>query len=137
MKEQAKNTLKHKAGPWGAAKRLWTSHLFKLSYKDKIIVLIVKYTNNSVEVILFLKQFGDVLYKYLYFYKINDVNIRKRLGIVYVHAIINFNLSDLCSSSVSRNCYGFIFKFKTFDDKLTQNDQWKTNKVTLIREIFQ
>ena len=30
-----------------------------------------------------------------------------------------------------------FIKFKTFDDKLTQNDQWKTNKSVFICELFQ
>ena len=121
----SQNILKHASGPRLTAKCAWTPlEAFSLFINDEMLNTIVENTNILIETFLAGKQdMIDDSDKYSFYKKVDLIDIKAFLGLLYLHAHLKLNMFDceiiwhyemannFFEAMMSLNCFIFISRF--------------------------
>ena len=110
-----------------------------------VVHTIVENTNTVIETFLAGKQdMIDDSDKYWYYKKVDLVEIKAFLGLLYLRARLKLNMFDrgtlwhhetannFFEAMISLNCFIFILRFITFDEKSTRAERRRYNKFVCV-----
>ena len=150
-KTPSQNILKHAPGPRLAATRARTPlEAFSLFINHEMLNTIVENTNTVIETFLAGKQdMIDDSDKYSFYKKVDLIDIKAFLGLLYLRARLKLNMFDLetiwhhetandfFEATMSLNRFVFISRFITFDEKSTRAERWRYDKSACMRFFFE
>ena len=136
-KTPSQNVLKHAPGPRQAAKRARTPlEAFPSFTNHEMLNTIIENTNTVIETFLAGKQdMIDDSDKYSFYKKVDLIDIKAFLGLLYLRARLKLNMFDhktiwhhetannFFETTMSLNHFVFVSRFLTFDEKSTQAER--------------
>ena len=142
--------MKHAPGPRLAATRARTPlEAFSLFINHEMLNTIVENTNAVTETFLAGKQdMIDDSDKYSFYKKVDLIDIKAFLGLLYLRARLKLNMFDLetiwhhetandfFEATMLLNRFVFISRFITFDEKSTRAEHWRYDKFACMRSLL-
>ena len=149
-KTPGQNILKHAPGPRLAVKRARPPlEAFSLFKNQEMLNTIAENTNTVIETFLSGKQdMIDESDKYSFYKKVDLIDIKAFLGLLYLRACLKLNMfdretmwhhemaNDFFEATMSLNRLVFISRFTIFDEKSTRAERWRYHKFAL-KKYFQ
>ena len=115
-----------------------------------LVHTIVENTNTVIETFLAGKQdMIDDSDKYSFYKKVDLIDIKAFLGLLYLRARLKLNMFDrgtlwhhetannFFEAMISLNCFIFILRFITFDEKSTRAERRRYNKFVCVWSFFE
>ena len=150
-KTPSQNILKHAPGPRLAVKRARPPlEAFSLFKNQEMLNTIAENTNTVIETFLSGKQdMIDESDKYSFYKKVDLIDIKAFLGLLYLRACLKLNMfdretmwhhemaNDFFEATMSLNRLVFISRFTTFDEKSTRAERWRYYKFACMPSFFE
>ena len=144
------NILRGAEGPTGRAKAAKTTvEGFELFITDKMMQGVANNTIKNIQ--NFMTYFHDVLKessKYTYVKETDLIEMKALIGLLYLRAALQLNIfktreiffhessHEIFAATMSYNRFAFLIRFLEFNDKETQQQQWREDRFATIREFF-
>ena len=146
IKYTTNKSVKHAPGPRLAAKHARTPlEAFSLFINHEMLNIIVENINTVIETFLAGKQdMIDDSDKYSFYKKVDLINMKAFLGLLYLRARLKLNMLDcetiwhhetannLFEATMPLNRFIYISRFIIFDEKSTGEERWGYDKFACV-----